>query len=75
MKGHKHTKLVRHGEYIVEVEVELFDDDQEGVGWGPYLGPPDAMKLDSVRHALQSGNVQEAMKYGRVFRLTPVSAA
>jgi len=34
----------------------------------------DARKLDTVRLALQRGDIAEAAKLGRVFELTPVMA-
>jgi hypothetical protein len=67
----KHTKLVREGSLIAEVDVELIQSDQP---WAPYLSVEEARKLDEVRLALQKNDVVAAMKYARVFRLTPVSA-
>jgi hypothetical protein len=65
------VKLVHEGKYAAEISVELIDD---GTGWSPYLSRQDAMKLDTVRKALQRGDVSTAAKYGRVFELLPVSA-
>jgi hypothetical protein len=48
----------------------LIEDD---TAWSPYLSPEDAHKLDTVRLALQRGDIAEASKYGRVFELTPVA--
>src|SRR5688572_3501609 len=64
----KRVKRVHEGEYVAEVEVTLTDFDQP---WGPYLENQDVLRLDAVRSALRNGNVQEAAKYGRVFRLIP----
>jgi hypothetical protein len=75
MTTRKHTKLVREGDYVAEVDVELVDDDQPDTGWGPYLNSGDALKLDDVRRALRGGDVKAAAKLARVYRLTPVSAA
>jgi len=72
MSQQKRTKRVHEGEYVAEVEVTLTDFDQP---WGPYLANEDVLKLDAVRRALRSGDVQLATKYGRVFRLIPVPAA
>ena len=63
------TKLIRAGEYVAEVEVELSDSPE---GWGPYLPLPDARKLDEARTALRRGDLAAAGRLGRVFRLTPV---
>jgi hypothetical protein len=71
MSKRRHTKLVREGAYAAEVEVELID--AEG-GWTPYLSPADAGRLDEVREALRRGDVPAASRFGRVFRLTPLSA-
>lgn len=68
----KHVKLVREGDFVAEVEVELIQTDQP---WAPYLSLADAGKLDEVRVALKQGDVASAAKLARVYRLTPVSAA
>jgi hypothetical protein len=39
-----------------------------------YLSPEDVHKLDAGRLALRRGDIAEASKYGRVFKLTPVAA-
>ena len=64
-------KLVRVREYAAEVEVELIDGD---AGWAPYLSMSDADKLDYVREALESGDLERASQVARVFRLTPIEA-
>ena len=69
--GKRHRKLVHEGEYAAEVEVELIETDE---GWSPYLSLEDAEKLDVVREALRRGDVGEASKLARVYRLTLVSA-
>jgi hypothetical protein len=71
MSKRRYTKLVREGTYAAEVDVELID--AEG-GWAPYLSSADAGRLDQVREALRRGDVAEASRLGRVFRLTPLSA-
>jgi hypothetical protein len=72
MTDQKRIKRVHEGEYVAEVEVTLTDFDQP---WGPYLLNEDVAKLDQVRRALRSGDIPQAAKYGRVFRLIPVPAA
>ena len=69
MNARHHTKLLHEGDYAAEVEVELTDTDGE---WGPYLSLEDALRLDSVREALRSGDIEKAQALGRVFRLVPV---
>lgn len=71
MDKRRHTKLVREGAYAAEVEVELIET--EG-GWAPYLSPADTGRLDEVREALRRGDVAQASRLGRIFRLTPLSA-
>ncbi len=66
------TKLIREGEYVTEVEVELTDSPD---GWGPYLSLSDAKRLDEARAALRRGDLAAAAKIGRVFLLTPVKAS
>lgn len=69
--NNKHlTKLVREGQYIAEVEVELIDAEK---GWSPYLSIEDAYKLDDVRAALQRGDIRAAGKFGRVYTLMPLT--
>lgn len=70
MNKRPHTKIVREGQYVAEVEVELIDSDE---GWSPYLSLDDAYKLDDVRAALRSGDLRTAGRLGRVFTLTPVA--
>lgn len=64
------TKLVREGQYVAEVDVELIDDE---TGWPPYLSLGDAQRLDDVREALSRNDLVRAGRFGRIFRLTPVS--
>lgn len=70
MKKQTATKLIREGEYAAEVDVELERGDD---AWAPYLTVEEAAKLDRVRAALQKGDVHEAARYGRVFKLMPVT--
>jgi hypothetical protein len=65
-------KLVREGDLVAEVPVELVETDG---GWTPYLSMEDAYKLDDVREALRAGDVRRAAQLAeRVYRLTPVDA-
>ena len=66
------TRLVREGEFVADVEVDLIE--AEG-GWGPYLSLDDAYRLDDVRAALQSGDLRRASRLAnQIYRLTPVNA-
>jgi hypothetical protein len=64
------TRFIREGEYAAEVVVEIID--AEG-GWAPYLTVAEAFKIDDIREALRSGDLDRASRLGRVFRLTPVA--
>jgi hypothetical protein len=71
MKTRSTTKLVREGDLVAEVEVYLVEGD---AGWAPYLSLDDAYKLDDVREALKSGDVDRAATLASlVYRLTPVA--
>jgi hypothetical protein len=70
MTKRQQIKIVREGQYLVEVPVELIDT---GEAWSPYLSLEDAYKLDDVREALRRGDLKSAGRLGRVYVLTPVS--
>jgi hypothetical protein len=70
MKPRRLTKLVREGEYVAEVDVELIQTD---TGWSPYLSLDDACKLDDVREALRRRDVRTASRLARVYTLTPIA--
>lgn len=72
MSTRRYTKLLHEGDYAAEVEVEL--TNAEDGAWGPYLSMEDGLKLDSVREALRSGDLEKARALGRIFRLVPVGA-
>ena len=65
------TRLVREGEFVAEVEIDLLEAES---GWAPYLSLDDAYRLDDVRAALQSGDLRRAARLAtRIYRLTPVA--
>ncbi len=66
----RQRRLVHEGESAAEVEVQLIESQD---AWVPYLTLEDAARLDRVREALRGGDVAEAMKFGRVYRLTPIT--
>ena len=70
MTRRRRVKLVREGQYVAEVEVELIK--AEG-GWAPYLSLEEAQKLDEVRAALRHGELKRASQLARVFKLTPIA--
>ena len=65
------TRLVREGDYVAEVSVDLIE--AEG-GWGPYLTLDDAYRLDDIRDALRRGDMRTASRLARVYQLTPVES-
>jgi len=72
MNTRKHTKFVHAGKYAAEVEIEIIDSED---GWAPYISLDDALKLDRVREALQSGAIAAASTYAKkVYALSTVAA-
>ncbi len=72
MSSRKHKKLVHEGDYVAEIEVELIESE---AAWAPYLSIADARRLDEARLAMRKGDVSAAGRLGRVYRLTPATAA
>lgn len=63
------SRLVRGGEFVAEVDVELVEADG---GWAPYLRL-EACRLDDVRDALSAGDIERAFRIAdRVYRLSPL---
>ena len=72
MTGKSSKRLVREGDLVAEVDVQL--EETQG-GWAPYLSLEDAYKLDDVREALRAGDVKRASQLAsRLYRLMPVEA-
>jgi hypothetical protein len=71
MRTSRTTRLIREGEFIAEVEIELFYDD---TGWSPYMMPEDAYRLDDIREALRKGDTTTAGQLARIYRLQPLVA-
>jgi hypothetical protein len=71
MNKRKIKKLLREGKYAAEIEIEIIDSEE---GWAPYISLEDALKLDQVRSALRSGDLATALRYGKVYELSPVAA-
>jgi hypothetical protein len=64
------TKLVREGDFVAEVDVDLVETEDARA---PYLALEDAYKLDDLRDALRAGDVERASRLAdRIYRLTPV---
>ncbi len=63
-------RLVREGEYVAEVVVQVVEAEGD---WAPYLTLDEAYRLDDVREALRRGDVSAVLHLAeRVYRLTPV---
>jgi hypothetical protein len=70
MTKRKNTKIVREGDYLAEIDIELIDS---GEGWAPFLSLEDAQKLDEVREALRLGDIETAAKKAKIFILKPIA--
>ena len=70
MNKRQHAKMIREGQYVAEVDVEMIETDES---WSPYLSVEDACRLDDVREALRRGDIRAAARQARVFSLTPVA--
>ncbi len=66
----KTTELIREGDYLAEVDVELRYDVGD---WSPAFSIEDALKLEAVQKALRKGDLSGAGKFGRVFELRPIT--
>ncbi len=71
MRTKKSAELVKEGDFVAEVPVELLYDDHE---WSPYLSPADLQKLDAVRLALRNGDIRAAAREAKVYALQLVAA-
>ncbi len=71
MRTKKSVELVKEGNFVAEVPVELLYDDHE---WSPYLSPSDLQRLDAVRLALRNGDIRAAAKKAKVYTLQPFAA-
>ncbi len=65
-----HTKILRVGMYLAEVDIELIKTADE---WSPYLSLADAEKLDQVRAALCQDDLKTASQFARIYHLTPIA--
>ncbi len=72
MRKTRTTRLVREGQYVAEVDVDLLEENHE---WAPYLSMDDCRKLDEVREALRRSDLKVAIALGgRIYELRPVAA-
>jgi hypothetical protein len=66
-----HTKILRVGMYLAEVDIELIKTADE---WSPYLSLQDAEKIDQVRAALLQDDLKTASQFARIYQLTAIAA-
>jgi hypothetical protein len=66
------TKLIREGRHLAEVEVEQFEDE---LGWSPYLTLEGVQKLDAVRLALRTGDMDKASSLATIYELKRIELA
>lgn len=66
----RHTKIVREGNYLAEVSIELIEAEDD---WAPFLSLEDARKLDDVREALRKEDIKSASMKAKVFVLRPAA--
>lgn len=64
------TELIREGQYVAEVMVELEYSD---LSWSPTMSLNDAEKLERVMFALRRGEIAEAAKEAKIFELLPLA--
>ena len=70
MTVEKTTKLIHIGDYAAEVEIDLiYEDDM----WSPSMSHEDALKIDRVRDALETGDLRAASLDAKVFKLKQVA--
>jgi len=70
MTKRRHTKIVKEGNYLAEVEIELLESSE---GWAPYISLEDALKLDEIREALRIEDIATAAKRAKLFLLRPIA--
>jgi hypothetical protein len=70
MSKRRTIKMLYEGKYVAEVELDMIYSPE---GWSPYISLEDANKLDDVRNMLKLGDIKSAMKFARIYTLTPVS--
>ena len=70
MRKKQYTKIVREGNYLAEVKVELLETDES---WSPYLSLEDTYKLDDVREALRNKDFSRALEIAKIYILKPIA--
>jgi hypothetical protein len=66
----KEKKYVHENLYVAEIEVDLLESEDS---WSPWLSVEDACRLDEVKQALERGDIAEAARYGKIYRLQLVA--
>ena len=65
------VEYVHEGRLVAEVDVISIETDH---AWSPYFSIEDVRKLESVRAALERGDLKAAAALARVYELIPVAA-
>jgi len=66
----KIERIVENG-FVAEIEIET---EAAAGDFAPAVSLADARKLEAARRALKAGDTAAAAKFGRIFRMLPVSA-
>ena len=67
--SYTNKKLIRDGDLVAEVQIELSDDHEE---WGPTMSLSDARKVDEVRDAMRRHDYDAVRQIARLYRLVPL---
>ena len=67
MPAKSRTRLIRVGSLLAEVDVDLLYDVE---AWSPHLSLQDMRKIERVRKALESGNLDRVPEDVRLFDLS-----
>jgi len=64
------TKRLYVGDVMAEIEVNMTDEPE---AWGPHIDPEELDRIDSIREALKSGNLEAAAKEARLYSVKPLA--
>jgi hypothetical protein len=64
------TKRIYVGDVMAELDVVMSDEPD---AWGPHAAPSELDRIDEVRRALKSGNLEAASKSARLYSVKPLA--
>jgi hypothetical protein len=64
------TKRIYVGDVMAELDVVMSDEPD---AWGPHVDPSELDRIDEVRRALKSGNLEAASKSARLYSVKPLA--